>query len=702
MQLQSPQKGEVTVGAKKELSFAERVELKRPSHNLPLDKRGIWERIKNIFESVEPVKNDVFGRGSQFSTLRCILAAGNNFVDEFMPELSVSTEMLSEYIDEGCAWLDEEFKEYVNENFSDNIGMKALAGIDISEEELCPEGISAWERINRMKAMHDGAFLRGVVVKGLGGSVKDLTQMALQPGESLEGMAQGLEQIETDPIGTGKAVANYIKENIENMDMQDVSELMGQGAFEVASELIPGKQVKDVAKVTRTVDNVTDITKVTRTVDNVTDITKVTRTVDNVTDITKVTRAMDNVPKLDAVARVQQAAKKVPIKSKYIHDGKNVLQDLKMEGSFADGMYHFHMDETIRTLDWKSTVNPGIYRQNSGTVILSQRDYDFAFGNHSLEETMNFLEKNARDSHRIEAILQEQQGFPMRWLGEGKPYLLPPSRNVELPVIREGRLLQGQQYLLGEGNPNLLSMPSNVDIVQDEIRRMVQTREHIPLDVVRATGAKGKMGTNISPQMIPAVQNFVRKIIREQFNKRAKKLRKDLQDWVRPVVEPYKNKKDIPEHIKVAIDEKKRLHIMGNIGIAEVVLFGEDGTVFKKTYIAHSKIGKYHLDAREAFEFSEQLDETERVFQYIPAEVPSKPGLEVKTGKVNKHTYCDAEAKILENIVKDIENEKLQGVTGVIQLYSERECCESCIGVIEQMQKRYTGIRIEVFDKDIP
>ncbi len=54
----------------------------------------------------------------------------------------------------------------------------------------------------------------------------------------------------------------------------------------------------------------------------------------------------------------------------------------------------------------------------------------------------------------------------------------------------------------------------------------------------------------------------------------------------------------------------------------------------------------------------------------------------------------DSEAKILEEIAAKLGNKT--GVTGTINLYTERACCPSCEYVIQQFQQKYPNIIINV------
>ncbi|GFE68617.1 deaminase domain-containing protein [Chroococcus sp. FPU101] len=57
----------------------------------------------------------------------------------------------------------------------------------------------------------------------------------------------------------------------------------------------------------------------------------------------------------------------------------------------------------------------------------------------------------------------------------------------------------------------------------------------------------------------------------------------------------------------------------------------------------------------------------------------------------------DAEYKALSAIADTLDNFYSRSVEGTLCLYTERQPCESCLGVIEQFKEKFHNIEIEVF-----
>ena len=57
----------------------------------------------------------------------------------------------------------------------------------------------------------------------------------------------------------------------------------------------------------------------------------------------------------------------------------------------------------------------------------------------------------------------------------------------------------------------------------------------------------------------------------------------------------------------------------------------------------------------------------------------------------------DSESKILHDIAKRLGDNK--SASGTIKIYTDWNCCPSCMSVIEQFSKKYPKIKIEVVYK---
>lgn len=60
---------------------------------------------------------------------------------------------------------------------------------------------------------------------------------------------------------------------------------------------------------------------------------------------------------------------------------------------------------------------------------------------------------------------------------------------------------------------------------------------------------------------------------------------------------------------------------------------------------------------------------------------------------------CDSEFKILNEIALELSYNL--NASGKIKMYSDLDCCPSCKYVIEQFQKKYPNINIEIIYKTV-
>ncbi|HGE8304404.1 TPA: deaminase domain-containing protein, partial [Serratia marcescens] len=58
----------------------------------------------------------------------------------------------------------------------------------------------------------------------------------------------------------------------------------------------------------------------------------------------------------------------------------------------------------------------------------------------------------------------------------------------------------------------------------------------------------------------------------------------------------------------------------------------------------------------------------------------------------------DSEYKILDNLADKLGSNV--SAKGKVTIFTERAACESCLGVVDQFQKKYPGIKVEVLDNN--
>jgi filamentous hemagglutinin len=79
---------------------------------------------------------------------------------------------------------------------------------------------------------------------------------------------------------------------------------------------------------------------------------------------------------------------------------------------------------------------------------------------------------------------------------------------------------------------------------------------------------------------------------------------------------------------------------------------------------------------------------------------PGKPErfkLPNKAGElISRNT--DSEYKILDNLADKLGNNVT--VKGSVTIFTERPACGSCLGVVEQFQQKYPGIKVDVLDNN--
>ncbi|UVO08517.1 hypothetical protein LW347_00440 [Pectobacterium polonicum] len=113
----------------------------------------------------------------------------------------------------------------------------------------------------------------------------------------------------------------------------------------------------------------------------------------------------------------------------------------------------------------------------------------------------------------------------------------------------------------------------------------------------------------------------------------------------------------------------------GNVAIAEINIPG-----MPKTLAGHSRIDK----AEQGFVGSGKQNFTYQVIE-------NSEGT-----KISRNT--DSEYKILDNLADRLGSNI--SAKGSVTIFTERAACESCLGVIEQFQKKYPNIEIHVLDNN--
>ncbi|MEI7343084.1 DUF637 domain-containing protein [Pectobacterium brasiliense] len=113
----------------------------------------------------------------------------------------------------------------------------------------------------------------------------------------------------------------------------------------------------------------------------------------------------------------------------------------------------------------------------------------------------------------------------------------------------------------------------------------------------------------------------------------------------------------------------------GNVAVAEINIAG-----MPKTLAAHSGLNQ----SDKGF-----IGMGNQNFTY--QELPNKSGRPILRN-------TDSEYKILDNLADRLGSNTL--AKGNVTIFTEKPACDSCLGVIEQFQKKYPGIKVDVLDNN--
>ncbi|WP_332258304.1 deaminase domain-containing protein [Paenibacillus forsythiae] len=194
----------------------------------------------------------------------------------------------------------------------------------------------------------------------------------------------------------------------------------------------------------------------------------------------------------------------------------------------------------------------------------------------------------------------------------------------------------------------------------------------------------------------PVLKNTVPKIKKAESSQALKPVKEveGTGDGVQGKTERFPTKSIDPiadKHIIDKVSEARgglsnRYKESGNFAYAEVNIKGVDKTDF----YAHSGIHDVNKKIPGSEEFSFKPDEP--IFK--ATEAPDKAG----------NTYLrdgDTEYKILNDLAKRLGDN--QNATGKIKLFTEKDTCGSCNKIIQQFDKKYPNIKIEVVHNgDVP
>lgn len=195
-----------------------------------------------------------------------LLTARETIIEEY-PILNIGTEYSKKFI----SYMENQVKD-----LNDTIGSNVYnANIPLISDAV---GAFTGQRDPNAEsniASMTGAFYRGLYVKGVGGTVDALANMAVDPFEAIK----GLNSIGLEPEVMLPGIANLARDFVDNKiihgSAEDRSEVAGQAVFEIAQFFIGTGQAKaatkaaeigaDAAKTSKAINLTTKATKVIKT-----------------------------------------------------------------------------------------------------------------------------------------------------------------------------------------------------------------------------------------------------------------------------------------------------------------------------------------------------------------------------------------------------------------------------------------------------
>ena len=197
------------------------------------------------------------------------------------------------------------------------------------------------------------------------------------------------------------------------------------------------------------------------------------------------------------------------------------------------------------------------------------------------------------------------------------------------------------------------------------------------VDKIKATRTDSN---NIEKDKAPTNEQIPEAKIHEITHRRLSEKVKEIRNKFKELRK--ENEEIIPKHIAEH----------GNIAVAEIDIPG-----VPKEFMAHSSINTPNAKAAQYGTFVYKPKPEERNLKsYIKAATGTK-GLTkeeiLKKKRVDR--YHDSEAKILENITSRIKD--TPNVKGKIDLYTERDCCDSCKNLISEFRNKFPNIELNIY-----
>lgn len=169
-----------------------------------------------------------------------LLTARETIIEEY-PILNIGTEYSKNFIS---------YMENQAKNLNDTIGSSVYnANIPIISDTV---GAFTGQRDPNAEsniASMTGAFYRGLYVKGVGGTVDALANLAADPFEAIKGLNSIALEPEVMLPGLASLATEFVDKKIIHGSAEDRSEVAGQAVFEIAQFFIGTGEVKATTKV---------------------------------------------------------------------------------------------------------------------------------------------------------------------------------------------------------------------------------------------------------------------------------------------------------------------------------------------------------------------------------------------------------------------------------------------------------------------